>query len=90
MRSGARPSSFAEAMRALRVGRQRAGDELVLVVHARREAMHRADEGALPAADHAERIAAARPASVVACRSLRSTDGAAAPSTADRRAMPGR
>ena len=38
---------------ALRVGRQRAGDELELAVHARRQPVHRADEGALAAADHA-------------------------------------
>ncbi len=39
---------------ALGLGRERARDQLVLVVDARCDAMHRADEGALAAADHAE------------------------------------
>ena len=41
---------------ARRIGRQRAGDQLELAVHARGDAVHAADEGALPAAHHAERI----------------------------------
>jgi hypothetical protein len=44
---------------ALRLRRQRAGDQFVVVVDARRDAVDRADEGALPAADHAEADAAA-------------------------------
>ena len=39
---------------ARRVGGERAGDQLVLVVDTRGDAVHRADEGALAAAHHAE------------------------------------
>ncbi len=46
----------------LGAGRERAGDQLVLVVEPRRHAMHGADEGALAAADHAEPDPPAGPA----------------------------
>ena len=52
--SGAMPSSLAEALRPVRVGGKRAGDQLEAVVHPRGDAVDGADEGALPAADHAE------------------------------------
>ena len=45
---------FAGKPRALGIGRERTRHELPAVVEARRDAMHRADEGAAPAADHAE------------------------------------
>ena len=38
----------------LRIGRQRAGDQRDPVVEPHREAVHRADEGVAPAADHAD------------------------------------
>ena len=44
----------AGAPRLLGIGRQRAGDQLVVVVEARGDAVHGADEGALAAADHAQ------------------------------------
>ena len=40
-------------VRAFRIGRQRAGHQLEAIVHARRDAMHAADEGAR-AAHHAQ------------------------------------
>ena len=51
---GGEAERFARAPRLLRRRRQRAGDELVLVVDPRGDAVNRADEGALPAAHHAE------------------------------------
>ncbi len=46
---------------ALWVGRERPGDEFVFIIDPRRNAMHIADKCALPAADHAEPNATARP-----------------------------
>ena len=40
--------------RPLGIRGERTGDELPAVVEPRRDAVHRSDEGALPAADHAE------------------------------------
>ena len=61
---GSSPSAAPERMRLLRRGRQRAGHQLVLVVQPRGDAVHRADEGALAAAHHAEPDAPARGAVV--------------------------
>jgi len=54
------PQRRAGPARLLGRRRQRPGDERVMIVHARGEPMHRADEGALAAADHAEPHAPAR------------------------------
>ncbi len=43
----------AGSARTIRVRRKRAANEFNLLVDGRRDAMHRADEGAAPAADHA-------------------------------------
>ena len=45
---------LAREPRPLGIGGERAGDELPAVVEPRRDAVHRADERAAPAADHAE------------------------------------
>ena len=52
---------LARAARFLRRGGERAGDELIVVVHARGDAMDGADERALAAAHHAEPDPAALP-----------------------------
>ena len=51
---GAMCSSAALARARARIGRQRAGHQFVAVVQPRGDAVHGADEGALPAAHHAE------------------------------------
>ena len=51
---GGESERLARAARLVRRRRQGAGDEFVLVVDARGDAVDRADEGALPAAHHAE------------------------------------
>ena len=56
---GRKSKGFARPARLLRRRRQRAGDQFVLVVDARGDAVHRADEGALAAAHHAEPDASA-------------------------------
>ena len=43
----------AAGLGAFRVGRERAANQFNLLIHCRRDAVHRADEGAAPAADHA-------------------------------------
>jgi len=42
----------AAVLRALRIARQGAGDDFITIVEARGDAVHRADEGAVAAADH--------------------------------------
>ena len=54
MRSAGRPSAAPERRAFSGVDDKRAGDQLVMIVHPRGEPMHRADEGAFAAADHAE------------------------------------
>ena len=58
MRSGFEQQVLAGEPRPLRIGREGAGHELPAVVEAGGDAVHRADEGAAPAADHAEAQAA--------------------------------
>ena len=54
MRSARETQFLARGFERAGIGRQRARHEFIVIVHARREAMHGADEGALAAAHHAE------------------------------------
>ena len=47
------PEFGGRCLGARRIGRQRAGNQHEVIVHARRYPVHTADEGTLPAADHA-------------------------------------
>ena len=55
---GSEAEFLAGGLGLLRLGRQRARHEVVVIVHARGKPVHGADEGALPAAHHAEADAA--------------------------------